>query len=127
MNTKTPLPTIAELWGKLQKERLNVVSFTGMALHDVGWEQEKCDAIARLQSLRQQLLERCGQVPDKSGYYSRFFIIERTLNVSFHDTSGAWVIQSRYDDVDTAREMSAAYAFWAWELEDREKEANDGR
>jgi len=69
--------------------------------------------------LRGVLLERCEKVKDTYGNHDSFSLA--------HDAEGRWIIdiehhgQDREDDADTARNMSAAYAFMAWELEQRKE------
>ena len=68
--------------------------------------------------LRGVLLEGVEKVKDTYGNYDSFSIA--------HDAEGRWIIdiehcgQDREDDAETARNMSAAYAFMAWELEQRQ-------
>lgn len=113
MNTETPTtPTIAELWGKL---KFRDDRFARKHL-------EELDGVD-FDALRAQLIERCEKVKDTLGNYDSF--------TTGHDAECRPLIDvehrghDREDSPETAREMSAAYAFWAWELEQRQKESQE--
>jgi len=77
--------------------------------------------------LRGVLLERCKRVDDADGWHTKLEIedIDDTpiIVITFHDQSGEFCRYPRCDTPETARNMSAAYAFMAWELEQRQKES----
>ena len=122
-------PTIAWLWDRFQK--LGDYIETEKVLQS--WGTKGSDGLSHdgrnhsfdeveLQSLRQQLLERCEKVKDTFGNYDTFS--------AGHDAEGRPLIDvehrghDREDSPATAREMGCAYLFWAWELEQMEKEAS---
>jgi len=69
-------------------------------------------------------LERVEKVKDTYGNYDSFSIGSDAEGRPLIDIEHRG--QDREDDAETARNMSAAYAFMAWELEQR-KEANNGK
>ena len=104
MKTETPpQPTIAELWGELQKAipHGSFYAINAPKFDDPQFQQSALDVADRFRSLRQQLLERCKSEPS---YLDAVFV---NGIISYH------------------KEMSAYHAFWAWELEQREREAKN--
>lgn len=107
--TTTTTPTISELW-----RRFKIIA-------DVSHLFTFRSEAEEFQALRAQLIERCEKVKDTLGNYDSF--------TTGQDAEGRPLIDvehrghDREDSPETAREMSAAYAFWAWEIEQREKEA----
>jgi hypothetical protein len=71
--------------------------------------------------LRSVLLERVEKVKDTYGNYDSFSIGSDAEGRPLIDIEHRG--QDREDDAETARNMSAAYAFMAWELEQRQKES----
>lgn len=114
MKTKTqPTPTIAELW-RLFKMQVNSAQ-TAETLANVQRAEKgkrakmlasKIDFTAKerhkyAESLRQQLVEWC--------------------SVPCYNFSA-----SPLEEIEYHKEMSAIHGFWAWELEQREKEVQNG-
>lgn len=87
--------------------------------------------------LRAELLERCKKVYgiDMAGLgyvgYTEFWISESSGGLRLGTRighEGKWIKEhdSRvFHSRETALDTNAAYAFWAWELEQREKEASN--
>ena len=124
-------PTIAWLWDRFQK--LGNYIETEKFLQS--WGTKGSDGLSHdgrnhssdegeLQSLRQQLVERCASVSDREGCYTEFVIRGNTLKSVIYLPNNSRFSGSRKDDANSAREMGCAYLFWAWELEQREKEAS---
>ena len=114
---KTPQPTIAELWD-MMTSRLKDAKDEWFSDH--GRETFRKEA----ETLRAQLIERCKRVDESGGYYTLFTLDEFVIAV--HCKPNGSPKHRREDSSETAREMSAAYAFWAWELEQRQKEVSNG-
>ena len=76
------------------------------------WEME----VAMLYGV---LSERCKRVDDADGWSTRFRFDNRVLVSYYVDKSGNRVASSRNDTIETAKNLSAAYSFWVWELEQR--------
>lgn len=74
------------------------------------WERE----VAMLYGI---LSERCKRVDDADGWSTRFRFDNRILASSYHDHRGDKTQCSRNDNGETAKNLSAAYSFWVWELE----------
>ena len=119
-------PTIAWLWDRFQK--LGNYIETEKFLQS--WGTKGSDGLSHdgrnhssdeveLQSLRQQLVERCKKVQSEG-----LEIEYTTFGIDGFIISEESFEGVRIDNANSAREMSAAYAFWAWELEQREKEAS---
>ena len=130
METKTP-PTIASLWDRFQKlgnyiETEKFLQSWGTKGSD-GLSHDGRDHSAdeiELQSLRQQLLERCkifrGHF-DKLENRIRFGItVFQTETVSMTTPEGHGMPLNAND----LMELSAICAFWAWEIDKRKKEAS---
>ena len=124
-------PTIAWLWDCFQK--LGAYIETEKFLQS--WGTKGSDGLSHdgrnhsadeveLQSLRQQLVERCASVSDREGCYTEFVIRGNTLKSVIYLPNNSRFSGSRKDDANSAREMGCAYLFWAWELEQREKEVS---
>jgi len=114
MKPQEATPTIAELWGEFEPMAIagNPCNYQTYEWHQ--WE-------SAFNSLRSQLLERCKRVFDSNeGNSAAFEIIPRINRESGIETSNR--NYTRFDSIATALEMSAAYAFWAWELFQRQKE-----
>ena len=120
--------TIEELWGNLQKEEAK------SANHWKRFEKTQSDssliwhtkAKANVLILRQLLLKRCRKVVGPHGHDSLFEEFDNSkVRITTWDGLG-YTHHSRIDDANSAREMSAAYAFWAWELEQRQNEQQSG-
>ena len=116
MSTETQ-PSIAELWGQFYPYAAGILSFWG-TVSDAHPDK------ARAEALRTQLIERCKRVDESGGYYTLFTLDEFVIAV--HCKPNGAPKHRREDSSETAREMSAAYAFWAWELEQRQKEVSNG-
>lgn len=105
----------------MQREETTLVSYTNLSKNDGWWIQPAIDSLSRFQALRAQLIDRCEKVKDTLGNYDRF--------TTGQDAEGRPLIDvehrghDREDSPETAREMSAAYAFWAWELDQCQREA----
>jgi len=125
--------SIAELWDRFDKlgnyietERLlnswGTKGSDGLS-HD-GRNHSADDA--EIAAIRAQLIERCKEVHDSDGAAVEFSIyIERiengkTLIRAFTDEHSLFLTK------ESAMNMSAAYAFMAWELEQRAKEVGNG-
>jgi len=104
-------PTIAELWQEFQK--LFKVGKRNPLYWSKVWDKT---------NLRAQLLERCKRVPDQDGDITTLYL---TCHLDRLATEPCGILE-RVDNIETAREISAAYAFWAWELEQRAKEVGNG-
>lgn len=125
MNQNETPPTIAELWGELKKEESKA------AKHWTTYERTKSDSAliwhtksrAKVNSLRSRLLERCKDVRDAdetSNVHTHFSVMWLPSgSIARSEVRGANV---RYDNADSLGNLSAAYAFWAWELSQRQKE-----
>ena len=72
-------------------------------------------------AIHRVLLERCARVHENDNDYTDFEI--RKIGAKLYVYADNRRDFSRFDTADTALDMSAAYAFWAWELRQREKEA----
>jgi len=136
MNNQDQVPTIAELWDSLSRQlcalddrqrRLSNAEYFGKIGQFNTREEflENCQTIDRLppeiskiqgfvQSLRQQLVERC-EVFRIGNWTISFCIAGSQLMVS----QNAFTF---YADQNKCNELAAIYAFWAWELEQRGKE-----
>ena len=110
MSKQNTQPTIAELWREFQK--LMKVSKRNPLYWSNQWDKR---------NIRSQLIERCKRVDESGGYYTLFTLDEFVIAV--HCKPNGSPKHRREDSSETAREMSAAYAFWAWEREQRQKEA----
>ena len=101
----TPTPTIAELWGEFEE-----MTVTGNPCYLHSREGEQWEAM--FQSLRQQLVERCSELVDcTDGHFS----INQKL-----------IMRLSHGITEAFGEASAIFAFWEYELEQREKEASNG-
>jgi len=119
-----PTPTIAELWREFKKICIwiNYYSVDNPPQgEDVGTVPAK--GWAKIPALRAQLIERCKRVPDSDGYYTEFQICEGVLDSWLCMPDGTRSKTKRQDTWATIQNLCAAYAFWAWELEQREKES----
>lgn len=114
----------ADLWRELRKEESILRSYTCLSKNDGWWVQPAKDSGERLEFLRAQLLDRCKRVDESDGYYTEFAINEYVIATHYKPNGSPK--HKREDAPATAREMSVAYAFWAWELEQRQRESNDG-
>ncbi len=131
MSKQNTQPTIAELWREFQK--IEVKHRFALNRADFEWKDARKNWLASAenwrierQALRSQLIERCANVKDSKGYFSLFEINRGKIETQLVDECENLVRIWRIDTAETAREMSAAYAFWAWELEQRQKEARNG-
>jgi len=108
-------PTIAELWQEFQK--LFKIGKRNPLYWSKLWDKT---------NLRAQLLERCKKLHDSDGAAVEFSIyterIEggKTLIWAFADEHSLFLTK------ESAMNMSAAYAFMAWELDQRAKEVGNG-
>lgn len=117
MENNPTTPTIAELWREFEKIKNH--RYDAQKLDDPGFRKMAQDANGGFESLRAQLIERCKRVPDQDGDLTTLRLVCNRDRIATEPCG----ILHRVDNSKTAREMSAAYAFWAWELEQREKEA----
>lgn len=121
--TENPTPSIAEIWENSYDIRhcyqhaLDAIERNTNPA-SVGWGKNTLALVdVQIKALRAQLLERCKEVKSINRNFTCLWI-----------NSGKGLVKSeskeaeRQDSPETAREMSAAYAFWAWELEQRAKE-----
>ena len=113
----TPTPTIAELWGRLEDDLETASVFSEDVKERLGYNES-------IKYLRQQLVERCkifrGHF-DKLENRIRFGItVFQTETVSMTTPEGHGMPLNAND----LMELSAICAFWAWEIEQREKEAS---
>ena len=106
--------TIEELWGNLQKEEAK------SANHWKRFEKTQSDsaliwhtkAKADVLILRQHLLERCSELVDcADGHFS----INQKL-----------ILRISHGEINAFKEGAAILSFWAWELEQRQKEQQNG-
>ena len=135
MNNQDQVPTIAELWKEAEfLIELTIPHLEGLANPKNRVNEERrpiyVEGLAKckdkLESLRQQLVDRCASVSDREGCYTEFVIRGNTLKAVIYLPNNSRFSGSRKDDANSAREMGCAYLFWAWELEQREKEASNG-
>jgi len=128
MHNQDQVPTIAELWKEADYLiELTIPHLEGLTNPNNRVNEErrpyyisqlaKCKE--KLESLRQQLLERCRKVQAEGleREYTTFGI--DGFIISEQSFEGV-----RIDNTNSAKEMGCAYLFWAWELEQREKEAS---
>ena len=101
MSTETQ-PSIAELWGQFYPYAAGILSFWG-TVSDAHPDK------ARAEALRTQLIERCTELVD---CIDGHFCISHKL-----------ILRISHGQIDAFKEASAIFAFWAWELEQRQKEA----
>jgi len=133
MKTETPPNTIAELWNRFQK--LGDYIETEKFLHS--WGTKGSDGLSHdgrnhsadeieLQSLRQQLVERLDLIkvdtPNDRHAYMLFGF------TGANDEAISFIPRNDHDEefkptADQCKELSAIFAFCAWELQQREKEA----
>lgn len=102
MKTETP-PTIAELWGELSTRHLREserLQWDHMRENGQITEDQYKGHLDYVQSLRQQLLERC--------------------SVPCYNFSA-----SPLEEIEYHKEMSSIHGFWAWELEQQKREAQN--
>lgn len=123
-----PTPTIAELWREFSIFEGNDPLYCRKKYASSDEMREFFDGqIARMEDLRAQLIDRCAVVPDVDGFSSIFEIEERNgqwvISASFLDRRGYSSRHPRCDDTNTAKEYATARAFWAWELEQRQRES----
>jgi len=127
MESNTTTPTIAEIWRKFQLSCKDVAFYRQLNGTLQSIEAKKIAAAeANFTALRAQLIERCHIIKD---------VTNRHTVISISIGSGPLLSMTvdencdedafRRDSPHTAREMSAAYAFWAWELEQRQKESQE--
>ena len=133
MNNQDQVPTIAELWKEADGLiRLSIPHLEKLASPDYQVNEEMrpfytnqlASCNERLKYLRQQLVERCkifrGHF-DKLENRIRFGItVFQTETVSMTTPEGHGMPLNAND----LMELSAICAFWAWEIEQREKEAS---
>jgi hypothetical protein len=130
MNTEkleaTATATIAELWDEFDGlVRLSIPHLAKLvspaynvdAARRPEYEQQLKQCNERLAEIRDQLIERCAVVPDQDGDPTTFLFACGGDRLATEPCG----ILDRIDNIETAREISAAYAFWAWELEQRQK------
>ncbi len=124
MESNPTSPTIAELWREFQKTlKHKPAMYISHAAHKgmevTRYAKHIAEAATKYAALRAQLIERCKRVPDQDGDLTTLRLVCNRDRIATEPCG----ILHRVDNSKTAREMSAAYAFWAWELEQREKEA----
>ena len=118
MNNQDQVPTIAELWKELQMLNISIRSDEWTIVHPNHFCRPfVLQRIEDRKVMRQQLVERCESVKDGIGNWRSLYISPSGQICN--------TCQSSYDTAETAHEMSAAYEFLAWELEQREKESKD--
>ncbi len=120
--------TIAELWDRFRaiKNRFGSDNDYPRLITLSNWQnpaQGRIDWVTEIKSLRAELLERCKRVHENVNDYTDFEI--RKIGANLYVYADNRRDFSRLDTAGTALDMSAAYAFWAWELEQREKEAGE--
>ncbi len=121
MNEPKELPTITQLWAKLQKALPHGPFFAANPprFDDPEFQQFALGVVGVLGSLRQQLSDIAKTVPDSGGQSSIFAIDGGTLLIE------NTVDRLRHDNAETLAEFTAACGFWLSELQQRqvEKEA----
>ena len=122
MNNQDQVPTIAELWGELQKEEKFLTAYTDLSKNDGWWIQPTMDSLSRFQSLRQQLVEWCKEVDDADRDTTKLWVCCNGDRVAIQTPGILEFVGSPRE----LRELGAACEFWAWELEQREKEIGNG-
>lgn len=122
--------TINQLWDRFEaiKNRFGRDKDYSKLVNIGNWAnpaQGRIEWVAEITSLRAELLEKCSQpITDGDGDDSTFDIYtEKAENPQTFIRSRHGI---RFDTPETARNMSAAFAFWAWELEQRAIEAQKG-
>lgn len=105
-------PTIAWLWERLQDDLETSSVFSDAVKDRLGYTES-------IESLRQQLLEQCRKVQAEG-----LEIEYTTFGIDGFIISEQSFEGVRIDNTNSAKEMGCAYLFWAWELEQREKEAS---
>lgn len=112
-------------------------------LHEVCWKLDAVDSALRnpllkystieggiqvfeemKSMLRRVLLERCARVEGKHGSYTEFGIVAGEIWSTYRNCDGERTTVGRADSGILARNMAAAFSFWAWELEQREKDGS---
>ena len=118
MNNQDQVPTIAELWGRLQfKAAQERDRESGAAIYPDkadNWRAFAQKARDEYAPIRQQLVERCGSTTLQNGWMAFCFAGK---NVGITSTG------TLYANHIELTELSSICAFWAWELEQREKES----
>lgn len=136
MNNQDQVPTIAELWKEAEfLIELTIPHYEGLANPNNRVNEERrpiyVEGLAKckdkLESIRQQLLERLDLIkvntPNNRHAYMLFgFTGANDEAISFiprNDNDGEFM-----PTIEQCNELSAMFAFCAWELEQREKEAS---
>jgi len=125
MHNQDQVPTIAELWKEAEfLIELTIPHFEVLANPNNRVNEErrpyyisqlsKCKE--KLESLHQQLVERCGSTTLQNGWMAFCFAGK---NVGITSTG------TLYANHTELTELSAIAGFWAWELEQREKGGNE--
>jgi hypothetical protein len=140
----TTTPTIAELWREIQSFEAKKMRECPECGWHGGYHQAKCNGAENInanewpltlpamraqefKALRVQLIERCKRVQDGfdswRSEHTSFEVLEMPSGIGIRAQNN--VAYSSCHDAASAREMSSAYAFWAWELEQLQREKDE--
>ena len=122
MNNQDQVPTIAELWGEFQRLHARFLRLYAGTMpdnvHPDAYMRGKDDLKHKVQSLRQQLLERCKEVNDADRDTTKLWVCCDGDRLAIQTPGILEFVGSPKE----LRELGAACNFWAWEHEQREKE-----